>query len=313
MSVILRLLAATAASAAVAGAAVYGPALASGGTKGALSYREGGRWVTWWRSDAAPSPWDGRGPLAARVAWRAGAPGVEWGELQLRGAGEAWRTRVVLARLDPAQVGLALSPAFTEDRRWSVADAEDDVAVAFAAGQFRESLPWGWVVSGGREILSPQYAPLAGAVVVDSSGVVRIVAPDSVAVARRRGGVREAFQSYPLLLQNGAVPAALTKPGSGVNVAHRDARLALCTMPDDRVVVALTRFDALGETLGRVPFGLTSAEMAAVMGGLGCRQALLLDGGISGQLRIREADGSARTWAGTRSVPLGLVGRPRTR
>jgi len=78
-----------------------------------------------------------------------------------------------------------------------------------------------------------------------------------------------------------------------------------------RVVIALTRFDALGESLGRVPFGLTSPEMAAVMGALGCRQALLLDGGISGQLMVREADGFVRRWRGTRSVPLGLVGRPK--
>jgi hypothetical protein len=60
-----------------------------------------------------------------------------------------------------------------------------------------------------------------------------------------------------------------------------------------------------------VPFGLTSAEMAAVMGALGCGQALLLDGGISGQLLVREAEGAARSWPGTRSVPLGLVGRAR--
>jgi exopolysaccharide biosynthesis protein len=80
-------------------------------------------------------------------------------------------------------------------------------------------------------------------------------------------------------------------------------------MRDDRVVIALTRFDALGETLGRVPFGLTSPEMAAVMGALGCRDALLLDGGISGQLLLRDSGGTQRVWNGTRSVPLGLVGR----
>jgi exopolysaccharide biosynthesis protein len=96
-----------------------------------------------------------------------------------------------------------------------------------------------------------------------------------------------------------------------VEVGHRDARLALGTLDDGRIVVALTRFDALGESLGRIPFGLTSQEMAAVMGALGCRQALLLDGGISGQLMVRDADGGARTWPGTRSVPLGLVGRVR--
>jgi exopolysaccharide biosynthesis protein len=140
---------------------------------------------------------------------------------------------------------------------------------------------------------------------------VRVVPPDSVAAERERGTAREAFQSYPMLLRDGAVPAALVEAGRGVNLEHRDARLALGTLADGRVVVALTRFDALGEALGRVPFGLTSAEMAAVMGALGCDQALLLDGGISGQLLVRDAEGAARAWPGTRSVPLGLVGRAR--
>jgi hypothetical protein len=50
--------------------------------------------------------------------------------------------------------------------------------------------------------------------------------------------------------------------------------------------------------------------MGAVMGALGCREALLLDGGISGQLLLRDADGAARVWSGIRRVPLGLEGRP---
>jgi Phosphodiester glycosidase len=312
MGKILRSLAIAGVSAAVAGAAIGGAVSGPGAvaTGAALAYREGGRWVTWWRQDSAPARWDGQAPLASRVAWRPGARGVEWGELLLRGASEAWRTRVVLVRMDPEQVALTLAPAFTENRGWTVEDA-GDADVAFDGGQFRESLPWGWVVTGGREILSPQYAPLAGAVVVDSSGAVRVVGPDSVAAEHRRGTAREAFQSYPMLLQDGRVPAPLQEAGKGVNIGHRDARLALCTLSDGRVVVALTRFDALGETLGRVPFGLTSAEMAAVMGALGCRQAILLDGGISGQLRLREANGSVRTWPGTRSVPLGLIARSR--
>jgi exopolysaccharide biosynthesis protein len=110
---------------------------------------------------------------------------------------------------------------------------------------------------------------------------------------------------------DGVVPEPLRTPSSGVDLAHRDARLALGTLPDGRVVVALTRFDALGPALGRIPFGLTTPEMAAVMGSLGCRQALMLDGGISGQLMVRQSDGTARSWPGTRSVPLGLTARPR--
>ena len=275
----------------------------------ALAVRDAGGWVTWWRRDAAPSRWTGRTPLASRVSWRPGSNGVEWGELQLRGASEAWRTRLVILRVDPRRVSLALAPAFTENRQWTVGDAGDDAAFALVAGQFRESLPWGWVVTGGRQLLAPVYAPLAGAVVVDAGGTVRVVSPDSVEAERARGNAREAFQSYPMLLENGAVPAPLVEAGKGVDLEHRDGRLALGTLPDGRVIIALTRFDALGETLGRVPFGLTSPEMAAVMGALGCRQALLLDGGISGQLLVRDAAGTPRVWPGTRRVPLGLVGR----
>jgi uncharacterized protein YigE (DUF2233 family) len=293
------------------GAVGAGPGAGRVRSSDALAVRDAAGWVTWWRRDRAPVRWDGDAPLADRVTWRPGSNGVEWGELQLRGASEAWRTRVVVARIDPRRVALSLATAFAADREWAVRDAEDGIAVALDAGQFRGSLPWGWVVHRGHELLAPQYAPLAGAVVVDSSGAVRVVPPDAVGTERARGTAREAFQSYPMLLHDGAVPAPLLEPGRGVDLGHRDARLALGTLPDGRVVIALTRFDALGEVLGGVPFGLTSPEMAAVIGALGCRDALLLDGGISGQLMLRDADGAARVWPGIRRVPLGLVGMTR--
>ena len=276
-----------------------------------LAVRDSHGWTTWWRRDTAPVRWNGEPVLANRVTWRAGAGGIEWGELQLRGSSEAWRTRVIVVRVDPRQVKFSLEPAFMHNVSWTVANVDSAEVLALDAGQFRGSLPWGWVVSRGKEVLAPEYAPLAGAVVVDSSGLVRIVAPDSVAVERMRGNAKEAFQSYPMLLTNGAVPVPLREAGRGVDLTHRDARLALGTLEDGRVIVALTRFDALGPTLGRVPFGLTSPEMAAVMGGLGARHALLLDGGISGQLMLRSSDGSIRTWSGSRAVPMGLEAHPR--
>jgi uncharacterized protein YigE (DUF2233 family) len=249
--------------------------------------------------------------LDQMIDWQPGAGGIEYGELRLSGPGEAWRTRVVVARLDPRRVTLSLEPAFAEDERWTVADAGGRAALAVNAGQFRGSLPWGWVVAGGRQLLAPEYAPLAGAVVVDRRGAVRIVPPGEVASEQRRGQVREAFQSYPMLLENGVPPQALLRQGLGVAIDHRDARLALGTLTDGRVIVALTRFDALGPRLGRLPFGFTSAEMARVMRALGCRDAILLDGGISGQLMLRETGGAARIWPGIRGVPLGLVGLSR--
>jgi hypothetical protein len=308
MRILARIAVAAGSAAVLAGA--IGAHAGAAGSGDALAVRTSTGWTTWWRKEAAPARWAEAAPLAAQVRWRVARPGVEWGELQLRGASEAWRTRLVVVRLDPARAELSLDPAFIREASWSVADAAPDAVVALDAGQFRASLPWGWVLTGGREVLRPRYAPLAGAVIVRQDGRVQVVPPDSVEAVRADGGIREAFQSYPMLLQDDAIPEPLMRPGLGVLHDHRDARLALGTLDDGRVVVALTRFDALGEGLGRIPFGLTSPEMAAVMGALGCRQALLLDGGISGQLLLRSDSGS-RVWPGIRRVPLGLVVRAR--
>ncbi len=73
----------------------------------ALAIRGAAGWEEWWRSDRAPARWEAALPaVAGAVAWQPLAPGVEWGELTLSGAGEAWRVRVVLARLDPGRVRL---------------------------------------------------------------------------------------------------------------------------------------------------------------------------------------------------------------
>ena len=73
----------------------------------------------------------------------------------------------------------------------------------------------------------------------------------------------------------------------------------------------MTRFDVLGPRLGFIPFGLTVPEMSAVMGALGARDAVLLDGGISALMLVRSEEGGAREWKGMRAVPLALVALPR--
>lgn len=308
MSSILRGLTGVAVAAGIAISAI-GAAMA--GSPESLGVWTGRGWETWWRREAFPRNWKGRAALAHHVSWRKGARGLDWGELELRGASEAWRTRLIVVRVDPREMDLSLEPAFKRSKGWTIADADSTVVLALDAGQFRHSLPWGWVVSEGEELLRPEFAPLAGAVVVEQSGAVRIVAPDNVAAEREFGEAREAFQSYPMLLKEGIVPIALMEAGNGVDLEHRDARLALGTLEDGKVIIALTRFDALGESLGRVPLGLTTPEMTAIMGGLGCVDAVLLDGGISSQLMLRTASQTRRSWVGTRSVPLGLVGRPK--
>lgn len=274
-----------------------------------LAVRDGAVWREWWNSARAPVRYsDAVAALARRVRWRSGASGTAWGELALSGAGEAWRTRLIVVRVDPRRVRLALDTAFVDgNAAWSLDRVGPAAVAAVNAGQFVRSMPWGWVFLDGAQFLRSSVAPLVSTFTVSGRGAVRLVhaaVPDSA-------GVRWAFQSYPTLLDAGAVPHPLREAGCGVDVAHRDARLALGLDADGRLLIAMTRFDAMGGVFDRVPFGLTTPEMAAVMGALGAVDAVLLDGGISAQLLVRDASGAAHRWPGVRNVPLALVAFPR--
>lgn len=294
--------------------ALYGAALLVS-TSGAalphstLAVRTPHGWQTFWTSDRAPVHWSApSATLAAGIEWHASRPGVAWSEAALAGSGEAWRTRLVLIRLDPRHLRFRLDTAFAPDHApaWRVERARRDVVFAVNAGQFVHTLPWGGVVLDGREFLDAGHGPLAATIVFDSTGAVQFTAGDSLP---RRGGIAWAFQSYPLLLVHGDIPAPLRDAGAAtsIDLAHRDARAAIGILPDGRILVALTRFDALGGALGFVPFGLTTPEMAAVMGAAGARDAVMLDGGISAQAIVRDANGTAHAWPGVRAVPLALV------
>jgi hypothetical protein len=174
------------------------------------------------------------------------------------------------------------------------------------AGQFRAMLPWGRVVLRGREFLPPGSGPLSVTVSIDSGGAIGW-SPAGTPVPTRP---QWAFQSFPVIVRDGDVPEVLHTRGPLIDVTHRDARLALGRLANGRLLVALTRFDALGRWFGSVPFGLTVPEMAAVMGALGARDAVLLDGGISAQLVAGQGT-SKISLAGWRDVPLALIARRR--
>jgi exopolysaccharide biosynthesis protein len=239
---------------------------------------------------------------------------VRWGDLQLSGDGEAWRIRAILVQLDPKLVRIetrSLQRADGRPLRWSVDSAPPEAIVALNAGQFTSSGTWGWLVRGGEERRPPGAGPLAPALVVDTAGAVRLVPPDSIAGTRGNPAVREAFQSYPsLLVEDGEIPRPLREAGLGVDLTHRDARLALGLDREGRLLIAITRFQGLGGALSNLPFGLTTPETAALMGALGCSRAMLLDGGISSQLLLRLHHGETQAWRGLRQVPLGLVVLP---
>ncbi len=248
----------------------------------------------------------------AAAEWGSTHSGVEWGEITVRRSGEPWRIRVVLVRIDPTEVDLRLViPPRRENGyagRWEVGEAPSDALVALNAGHFTSG-PWGWLVQEGRLLQRAGSGRLAPGIAVDGTGRVSIAPQDSLEFLTN---VREGFQSYPALLEgDGETPPELRWPGQGVDLVHRDGRLAFGLLRDGRILLALTRLEGLGGLLEVAPFGPTTPEMAALMGALGCTRAVLLDGGLSGQLLVRKGDGLHR-WRGLRQVAAGLVALPRS-
>lgn len=295
---------------ALAGAIAFGSAAEAQLPASALAVERGGRWNEWWQSGSAPTRWPGRLPLMDSVlAWRPASPGIRLAELRLAGTGEAWRVRAIVVHVDPRQ--FELRPVFggmdsLGAGNWRIGQA-GDAALALNAGQFSGRRPWGWIVRDGRELQPPGRGPLSSALLVADDGA-KLVHADGIPELRARGGFRHAFQSYPTLLRDGVIPAPLRARGLGVDVNHRDGRLGIGTLRDSTLLIVLTRFEALNGALDLLPFGLTTPEMAALMGALGARDAMLLDGGISGQLMVRFGTDPKR-WPGLRGVPMGLVFR----
>lgn len=280
----------------------------------ALSVYTEGRWVTLWSSDVPPERWRAPHPSVARaVQWEPVQPGVEYGELRVAGAG-AWRLRVQLVRLDPRLLRFELMHEVEDGAKakWEIGRAPPEASVAANAGHFSERGPWGWVVVAGQERSTPGTGSLAVALVLDREGHFHWVRGDSLPAVRAAGSAVHAFQSFPVLLDHdGEVPLPLRTAGLGVNISHRDIRLALGEIRDGHLLLALTRIDSPLDVLSGAPWGPTIPEMAALMGAVGCHRAVMLDGGISGQLLIRDGSGESRSWPGFRKVPLGLVAFPR--
>ena len=253
-------------------------------------------------------------PVAADVVWKADDGAVKWGEWRVRVGEKKLPVLVIVTIVAPRRTQLSLDIAREGDNlgAWSVSSAPISARFAVNAGQFTDAGPWGWVVHRGREQQKPGSGALAGALVVDTAGKWSLIDANDITMHRLSLGVREAVQSYPTLINSaGRIPSELCAGSKGVDLEHRDTRLVVGTVPTGELVLAMTRFDGLGETAERLPIGPTSPEMIEVMRALGATRALMLDGGLSAQMMVRTATNARpREWAGLRKVPLALVGLP---
>ena len=241
------------------------------------------------------------------------APDVSWTESRMAATGPLSVVNVIVVQLDPRRLQFQLDTATLDyglRAAWTIDRIPNHGLVAFNAGQFIGGFPWGWLVMNGEERQPPGGGRLGMSFVVDSAGKASLVTRDELPAARARAVW--AFQSYPMLLTGrGELPWELQEQGRGASLTHRDSRLALGIRADGTVIVALTRFAMAGVPGEPLPWGPTVPEMAAFMRSLGCDRAMMLDGGISSQLAVRGANGSLKSWANWRPVPLAVVATAR--
>ena len=242
------------------------------------------------------------------IAWHQVDVDVARAAFEVQADPHLWHTRVVAVRVDPDAFRFRVRGRVVDEApAWSVARAPASAMLALNLGIHSGVIPWGWTVVGGREVRPPGVGPLSTALAWDMDGQLHWLTPAQIPAARASGRILDAFQSYPTLLDvDGRVPQPLVVDRRGVDVEHRARRLAIGLTDDGQLVVAITRFYALGDRGPALPMGLTLAEMATVMHRLGCRRAVSLDGGISAQLMVRE-NGRQRIWRGWRAVPFGLI------
>ena len=242
-----------------------------------------------------------RGDVVQRAEWSVvlGARGIA--------------NRVIVVRMPSSRVRFSLEIAHDGSTvlPWSLLQTPSDAAVAVNAGQFTDDGPWGWVVHRQREQQAPGVGPLSGAFVVDSAGAVALLLSNEIATWRSPLRAVEAVQSYPVLLVGeGRAPRALCDVAGGLDLAHRDARLAIGITADARVLLVLSRYQVPGGSPTNIPIGPTTPEMAELMRRLGADRAMMLDGGLSAQMLVRTTRDTVR-YSGWRSVPLALVARLR--
>ena len=239
----------------------------------------------------------------------AATPDVTWSRARMATSGPLAYVDVVVVRMDPGRLQFQLQREMADyglRAAWTIDRIPEHGLVAFNAGQFIGGFPWGWLVMNGVEQQPPGKGSLAMSFVIDHAGKASLVPPAELPAVR--GKAAFAFQSYPMLLTgNAALPWELQGAGRGVSLTHRDSRLALGIRADFSVIVALTRFTGAGTIGERLPFGPTVVEMAEFMRSQGCVRAMMLDGGLSSQLVLRDAGGSVERWPSWRPVPLAVV------
>ncbi len=201
------------------------------------------------------------------------APGLQYGTLALAREGTENTFDVALLKIDPTQAHLrVLSEASDGFRHTTVRQLlqENGATAAINASLFdTEGQPLGLIIQNGEE-----YHPAngyAGYFVVKHGAPALYINSEGMSTQ----GVQEAIQGYPTLMQNYRI---FDYAKDGEHARDIERRSAIAVQPDGSILLLAT--DVLLD-------GLSFYELSTILGALGARDALALDGGRSTQLVIQ--------------------------
>ena len=225
------------------------------------------------------------------------APGLAIAELQLLRPPDPRSVKLVLLDVEPARWQLRVwgRPDWT---RGDVADLADEAGMSWAVNgpYFAEDGPLGLIVSDGA-VRNRQGTTRAAHFLVDASGgVPRIVNERRTSVA----GIAQGFQGFPAVMSEGRTYGYMRTGGRGFSISEVDRRTAACV--DTRGHLLLMATDTWTS-------GVSLSELATILGGLGCVDAMAFDGGASTSLWL-DVPAKRRHVDGFDGVPVILGGTP---
>jgi hypothetical protein len=262
---------------------------------GALEWRSSAGWQPITRDQAQRREWAPEHAFLA-VGWSPTAPGLEVAELALRRPPNPLELTVVLARVDPVRWRFRVwGRASFAPGAVSELAMEAGLTLAINASYFAAEGPLGLVVSDG-VARGRQGRNRAAHFVVPRGGAPRVINEKQAVLPPLEQG----FQGFPAVMTEGRTYAYMRHGGRGFDVDAVERRSAGCILRDGRVLLLAT------DTLTS---GLSLDELATVLGGLGCDDAMAFDGGSSTGLWSTAGDG--RQIPNLKPVPVILGIEPR--
>jgi len=246
------------------------------GRRGALAFQVGDAWVPVESADRRRRSW---GPHDAFLApeYDVLESGLELARLPYRRDPVPALYDLLVVRVDPALWNFRV---FGRDdfSRAGVRELAGDASVTLNASFFAEEGPVGLVLQDG-EVRVPQGSARAAHFLVDPLYGPR--------VDNRKGasleGIEQAVQGFPAIMSGGETYSYMRYGGRGFPVHELARRTAVCVDWEGQVLVVVTDTPLNGLTLN---------ELATVMGGLGCEDAMGMDGGSSTALHVQAGERS---------------------